>query len=131
MGPQPRARGTAGAWAAVLLAAALEVVWALALAASDGFSHLGWSVLGISVALLSLAILASALRSLPLGAGYAVWVGIGSVSVAAVGIVFLDEPVSPLRLGFLTLIVIGTVGLAGSNSPAPPGGGTASTGADR
>ncbi|MPZ21885.1 MAG: QacE family quaternary ammonium compound efflux SMR transporter, partial [Luteitalea sp.] len=62
------------AWTLLLIAALLEPVWALALERSDGFRHLGFSVLGVTVATASLTLLTFALRDLPIGTAYAVWV---------------------------------------------------------
>jgi quaternary ammonium compound-resistance protein SugE len=59
----------------------------------------------------SFCMLSSALQSLPVGTAYAVWVGIGALGVALAGIVALGESASPLRLGFLALILVGIVGL--------------------
>jgi quaternary ammonium compound-resistance protein SugE len=101
------------AWAVLLAAALLEVVWALALKQP----HPGWVALGIAVALVSLGMLSFALRELPVGGAYAVWVGLGTVGVAVVGILVFAEPAGPLRMFFLALILAGVIGL---NLPARP-----------
>ncbi|APU15896.1 MULTISPECIES: DMT family transporter [Actinoalloteichus] len=101
----------AAAWAILFVAALLEIVWALALKQAEGFSRLWPSVLGSTVAMASFALLTVALRQLPVGTAYAVWVGIGAVGVAGTGMLFLGESVTPQRLAFLGLIVIGVVGL--------------------
>ena len=100
-------------WAWQMLAGAglLEIVWAIALKQADGFTRLWPSVIGVTTAGLSFALLSFALRSLPVGTAYAVWVGIGVVGVAAMGFLLLDEAVSPVRLSFLAMITIGVVGL--------------------
>jgi quaternary ammonium compound-resistance protein SugE len=99
------------AWVALICAGLLEIVWATALKQSDGFSRLWPSVVGIGGALVSFVLLAVALRQLPAGTGYAVWVGIGAVGVAIAGIVAFGETLSAARLLFLSLIVVGVVGL--------------------
>jgi quaternary ammonium compound-resistance protein SugE len=100
-----------GAWTALIGAALLECVWATALKHSDGFTRMGPSVLGIAAAAASFALLSYALRSLPMGTAYAVWVGIGALTVAAAGIAVLGESASPARLAFLGLILAGVIGL--------------------
>jgi quaternary ammonium compound-resistance protein SugE len=99
------------AWLILVCAGLLEIVWAIALKQSEGFSRLWPSVIGIGGALLSFVLLAVALRQLPTGTGYAVWVGIGAVGVAIAGILLFGEAVSPPRLLFLAIIVVGIVGL--------------------
>lgn len=99
------------AWLALVCAGLLEIVWATALKQSDGFSRLWPSVVGVGGALASFVLLAVALRQLPAGTGYAVWVGIGAVGVAIAGMVAFGEAVSAARLLFLSLIVVGIVGL--------------------
>jgi quaternary ammonium compound-resistance protein SugE len=99
------------AWLILVVAGLLEIVWAIALKQSDGFSRLWPSVVGVGGAGLSFALLALALRQLPAGTGYAVWVGIGAVGVALAGMILLGEVVSIARLMFLSIIVVGIVGL--------------------
>jgi quaternary ammonium compound-resistance protein SugE len=103
--------GPAAAWLLLLVAGLLEIVWALALKHSDGFARLAPGLLGLALAMASLGLLTLALRWLPVGAAYAVWVGIGTFGVAAAGILALGEPATPARLGCLALIAAGTAGL--------------------
>ena len=99
------------AWFVLVLSGLLEAVWASALAQSRGLSRLGPSlVFGVAVTL-SMIGLGYALRTLPVGTGYAVWVGIGAVGTAAYGMVALDEPASLARVLCLAAIVGGVVGL--------------------
>lgn len=98
-------------WLILIAAGLLEIVWAIALKNADGFTRLWPSVIGIGAALLSFVLLSLALKNLPVGTAYAVWVGVGAVGVAVVGMLFLHEEVSLLRLTFLALITIGIVGL--------------------
>jgi quaternary ammonium compound-resistance protein SugE len=104
-------QGDGLAWALLLTAGALEAVWALALKRSHGFTVLWPSVLGVMVAIVSLAMLTAALKHLPAGTAYAVWVGVGSVCVAVAGILLLGESASPARLACLALIAGGVIGL--------------------
>jgi quaternary ammonium compound-resistance protein SugE len=99
------------AWLLLIAAGLLEVVWAAALKASDGFARLWPSVLGVTAAAASFALLTAALARLPVGTAYAAWVGIGAVGVALAGAVAFGEQLSPARVGFLTLIVAGVAGL--------------------
>jgi quaternary ammonium compound-resistance protein SugE len=99
------------AWTILVGAGLLEIVWAIALKQTGGFTRLWPSVIGIAAAVASFWMLSSELKSLPVGTAYAVWVGIGALGVALAGIVALGESASPLRLGFLALILVGIVGL--------------------
>jgi quaternary ammonium compound-resistance protein SugE len=99
------------AWVVLVAAGLLEIVWATALKQSDGFTRLWPSVIGIGGATVSFVLLALALRHLPVGTGYAVWVGIGAIGVAIAGIVAFDEAASAARLLFLAIVVVGLVGL--------------------
>lgn len=99
-------------WILLLIAGALEAVWALALKQSDGFSRL-WPSLVFAVAgLTSLVLLAFALRELPIGTAYAVWTGIGAVGATAAGIAMLGEAATATRLIPIGLIAVGIVWLA-------------------
>ncbi|WP_242907459.1 DMT family transporter [Actinomadura terrae] len=98
-------------WVFLVVAALLELVWATALKQSEGFTRLWPSVIGLSVALLSVVVLSVALRDLPVGTAYAVWVGLGSLGVAVTGMIALGESVSPARVACLGLILIGVIGL--------------------
>ena len=99
------------AWTVLVGAGLLEIVWAIALKHADGFTRFWPSAIGLAAAVVSFVLLSTALRSLPVGTAYAVWVGIGALGVAITGIVALGESVSLLRMGLLALILIGVVGL--------------------
>jgi len=99
------------AWTLLIGAGLLEVVWALALERSAGFTRLWPSLIGITSAAASFTMLALALKQLPLGTAYTVWVGLGAVGVVLVGIVLLGESASATRLLCLGLIVTGVIGL--------------------
>ena len=99
------------AWAVLVGAGLLEVVWAIALKHTNGFTRFWPSVIGVSAAVVSFVMLSGALKSLPVGTAYAVWVGIGALGVALAGILALGESAAPMRVGFLALILIGVIGL--------------------
>ncbi|MFB9688377.1 DMT family transporter [Amycolatopsis plumensis] len=98
-------------WFVLVLSGVLETVWAAALGASKGFSRPIPIVTFVVALVLSMSGLAYALRSIPLGTGYAVWVGIGTLGTAAYGIFALGDAVTATRITCLALIVAGVVGL--------------------
>jgi quaternary ammonium compound-resistance protein SugE len=103
--------GVVMAWIVLAVSGVLETVWASALAESRGLSRPVPTVLfGVAV-VLSMVGLGFALRTIPVGTGYAVWVGIGAVGTAAYGMVALGEPATVARLTCLVLIIGGVVGL--------------------
>lgn len=99
------------AWFMLVVAGLLEVVWASTMKATDGFTRLWPSVLTLGTMIVSFALLSQAMRTLPAGTSYAVWVGIGAIGTALVGILLWNEPASAPRLLFLGLIAVGIVGL--------------------
>ncbi|MEU4241202.1 SMR family transporter [Actinoplanes sp. NPDC026619] len=99
------------AWAFLVVSGVLETVWAIALDRSSGFSRLLPSVVFVVALALSMIGLGYALRTVPIGTGYAVWVGIGAVGTATVGMVALGEPATLVRLMCLLMIVAGVIGL--------------------
>lgn len=98
-------------WLLLTGAGLLEVVWAIALKQAGGFTRFWPSLIGIVSAIISFVMLSLALKQLPVGTAYAVWVGIGALGVAIAGIVALGESASPMRLSLLALILIGVIGL--------------------
>lgn len=99
------------AWVYLVLAGVLEVVWAVGLKYSEGFSRLWPSVITLVATVASFWLLALALKHLPLGTGYAIWVGIGAVGTAFVGMLIFKEPATVARLMCIGLIVAGIIGL--------------------
>ncbi|KFN52137.1 hypothetical protein N790_12640 [Arenimonas malthae CC-JY-1] len=89
----------------------LEVVWAVGLKYTEGFTRLGPSLLTAGAMAGSFYLLSLAMRSLPLGTAYGVWVGIGAVGAAIAGMVLFKEPATMLRVVSLVLVVAGIVGL--------------------
>ena len=99
------------AWIYLMIAGALEIVWAISLKYTDGFSRLWPSVATISGMIASFYFLAQALKIIPVGTGYAVWTGIGAAGTAILGIFLFAEPASIPRLFCIGLIVAGIIGL--------------------
>lgn len=98
-------------WLYLCLAGLLEVGWAIGLKYTDGFSRLWPSIWTAAAMTTSLFFLAQALRTIPVGTGYAVWTGIGAAGTATLGILLFAEPPTLLRLVSLGLIVAGIIGL--------------------
>ena len=99
------------AWIVLILSGMLEAGWALSLKASDGFSKLGPSIAFVVFAVGSLGGLSWALKSLPVGVAYGVWVGIGAAGAAVVGMAVLGEPATAARIFFVCLLLVSVVGL--------------------
>lgn len=98
-------------WFILFVAGLFEVGWAIGLKYTEGFTRL-WPTLGTLIALvISMGLLGFAMKSLPVGTAYAVWVGIGAVGTAILGIVLFGEAATPARLISLALIVAGIIGL--------------------
>jgi quaternary ammonium compound-resistance protein SugE len=98
-------------WTLLLIAAALEIAWAVGLKYVDGFTRL-WPSVGVITAMLgSMGLLAFAARGLPIGTAYAVWTGIGAAGTAIGGMILFNESVSTARIICLVLIVAGVIGL--------------------
>jgi quaternary ammonium compound-resistance protein SugE len=97
------------AWILLLVAGLFEVVWAYSMKLSNGFTHLTYSILTIVMMTASFGLLSVAMHTLALGTAYTVWTGIGAVGAFIVGIVFLGEQISPMRVCAAVLIVSGLV----------------------
>ncbi|MCZ4534934.1 multidrug efflux SMR transporter [Gordonia terrae] len=98
-------------WIVLIVSGVLEAVWATALGKSEGFSKLGpTAVFGVAL-VASMVGLAYAMRDLPVGTAYAVWVGIGAVLTVAYAMATGEEPVSLIKALFLVMIVGGVIGL--------------------
>lgn len=99
------------AWFILVIAGLLETGWAIGLKYTEGFTKLVPSVLTIAAMVVSMGLLGLALRDLPVGTGYAVWVGIGALGTAILGILLFGESANPGRLAFLGLLIVSLVGL--------------------
>ena len=98
-------------WTYLLLAGVLEIVWAIGLKYTAGFTKIVPSVITGAAMVASVWFLALALKTIPVGTGYAVWTGIGAVGTAILGIVLFAEPATAGRLACIGLIVAGILGL--------------------
>lgn len=98
-------------WLILLVAAGLEIVWAVGLKSTDGFTRLWPSVGVITVMAASMWLLSLAARGLPIGTAYAVWTGIGAAGTAVVGMLVFKEPATAARIVCVVLIVSGVAGL--------------------
>lgn len=98
-------------WIILFIAGLLEVVWAIGLRYTHGFTRLTPSVITVTAMIVSIVLLSWAMRSLPVGTAYAVWTGIGAVGAAITGILLLGESASLARIASLALIVAGIIGL--------------------
>lgn len=99
------------AWGLLFIAGLFEIGWAIGLKYTEGFTRLVPSVLTLASMGLSVVLLALALKTLPVGTGYAVWTGIGTVGTAILGVALFSEPATALRLACIGLIVAGILGL--------------------
>ncbi len=104
------------AWAILVVAALFEIGWAVGLKYTHGFTKLWPSLLTILAMVISMFLLGLAVRTIPVGTGYAVWTGIGAVGAATLGIVLLGEPVTFWRVVCLLFIAGGVIGLKFSTS---------------
>lgn len=99
------------AWYILLLAGLFEIVWAIGLQYSEGFTKPVPSAVTAVALVISMILLAQAVKELPVGTAYAVWTGIGAVGTAILGVALFDEPATLARAGFIGLIIVGIVGL--------------------
>lgn len=98
-------------WIILVLAGLFEVGWAIGLKYTDGFTKL-WPTLGtVGAMVISLGLLGIAMKSLPVGTAYAIWVGVGAVGTVILGIVLFHEPMNALRMISVGLIIAGLIGL--------------------
>ena len=98
-------------WIYLLCAGVFEIVWAVTMKHTDGFTQL-WPSIGVASAMIiSFILLACAIRHIPLGTAYAVWAGIGAAGAAICGVIIYDEPTSLWRVLSLCAIVAGVLGL--------------------
>lgn len=98
-------------WIILILAGLFEIGWAIGLKYTEGFTRLWPTVVTVLAMVISLGLLGIAMKSLPVGTAYAVWVGVGAIGTAILGIVLLGEPANVGRLLSLALILAGIVGL--------------------
>ena len=99
------------AWGLLILAGLFEIVWAISMKASEGFTRPQYTAITLAAASASFWLIGLSLKALPVGTAYAVWTGIGAVGAAALGILFFKEPATLARIGCISLIVVGILGL--------------------
>jgi quaternary ammonium compound-resistance protein SugE len=99
------------AWALLGIAGILEIAFALCMKWSEGFTRLIPGLLTVATGVSSVFLLSLALRTLPVGTGYAVWTGIGAAGIAILGIAMLGESATPVRLFCIAFIIAGVIGL--------------------
>ena len=104
------------AWLMLGAAGLLEIVWAISLKYTEGFTKLWPSVFTLVTMGMSFYLLAKAVMRLPVGTAYAVWVGIGAAGAAILGMVLFNESASPMRLAFLALLIVSIAGLKMTSS---------------
>src|SRR6478609_10294931 len=98
-------------WLLLILAGLLEVVWAVGLKYTEGFTRVWPTAITVTAMLVSLALLGIAMKTLPVSTAYAVWMGIGVVGTAVLGVMVLHEPATFGRLFSISLILAGVIGL--------------------
>ncbi|MEK4230540.1 DMT family transporter [Solibacillus sp. FSL H8-0538] len=106
------------AWIYILMAGLLEIVWVIGLKYSHGFTKIIPSIVTVVIIILSFFLLSKALHSIPLGTGYAIFTGLGTVGTVVTGMLFLGETINPLKVFFLALMILGIIGI--KVSPAQP-----------
>ncbi|MBB3209517.1 quaternary ammonium compound-resistance protein SugE [Rhodopirellula rubra] len=99
------------AWVILVIAGLFEIAWAIGLKYTEGFTKPLPTILTITAMVISMTLLGISLKSLPVGTAYGVWVGIGTVGTVIFGIMLFGESASMVRCVFVTLIIIGIVGL--------------------
>ncbi|WEK06577.1 MAG: quaternary ammonium compound efflux SMR transporter SugE [Candidatus Devosia phytovorans] len=99
------------AWVYLVIAGIFEMGWAIGLKYTEGFTRLTPTILTLGAMIISIILLGIALRDLPVGTGYAVWTGIGTVGTAILGMVLFGDPVTVARLVSIGLIISGIAGL--------------------
>lgn len=99
------------AWIMLVVAGLLEVCWAIGLKYTEGFTRPLPTVLTVAAIIASMVLLSVAAKSLPIGTAYAIWVGIGALGAAVLGIFLFHEPVTPARVFFLALLLTSIIGL--------------------
>lgn len=98
-------------WIILFIAGLFEIVWAIGLKYTEGFTRLWPSVFTLAAMGVSFYLLSRALKTIPVGTGYAVWTGIGVIGTAILGMVLFDEPRDAIRITCLLLIFAGIIGL--------------------
>ncbi|MEY2194061.1 multidrug efflux SMR transporter [Neobacillus sp. BF23-41] len=106
------------AWIYIIMAGILEIVWVIGLKYSHGFTKIIPSIVTVVIILFSFFLLSKALHSIPLGTGYAIFTGLGTVGTVVTGMLFWGETINPLKVFFVALMILGIIGI--KVSPAQP-----------
>ncbi|MGE1166562.1 DMT family transporter, partial [Peribacillus simplex] len=106
------------AWIYIIMAGLLEIVWVIGLKYSHGFTKIIPSIVTVVIIIYSFFLLSKALHSIPLGTGYAVFTGLGTVGTVVIGMLFLGETINPLKVFFMALMILGIIGI--KTNPAQP-----------
>lgn len=104
------------AWIFLIIAGIFEVVWAISLKYTEGFTKLWPTVVTIIGMVISFYFLSAAIKTLPIGTAYAIWTGIGALGAVIMGIILFNEPRSASRLFFVGCILVGIIGLKVTSS---------------
>lgn len=97
------------AWVALVIASLLDVAWAISMKYAAGYTRVGWTLVSLALLAAFVFLLGRALQVLPVGTAYAVWTGIGAVGTVVVGAALFREPLDPLRLAGVALVLVGIV----------------------
>lgn len=109
-------------WSWVLIGGLFETAWALCMKASDGFTHIFWTMATLAFLFTSVYLLNCGLKKgLPVGSGYAVWVGIGGIGSIVMGVIIFGESLLLSRLLFAAIIITGIIGVELSSHPKDDG----------
>ncbi|MGE7588579.1 DMT family transporter [Peribacillus sp. NPDC101480] len=106
------------AWIYIIMAGLLEIVWVIGLKHSYGFTKIIPSIFTVVIIIFSFFLLSKALHSIPLGTGYAIFTGLGTVGTVVIGMLFWGETINPLKVFFMVLILLGIIGI--KVNPAEP-----------
>lgn len=98
-------------WLVLFIAVGVEIAWAITLKLLQANLTPGFIALATFLTVANVGLLSFAMRGIPVGTAYAIWTGLGAVGIATIGIVFFGDAATPLRLAFLSLIIIGVIGL--------------------
>lgn len=98
-------------WICLIIAGIFEMLWVLSLELSDGFSKIKYILLTIIFMIISIVLLSFSFETISMGTAYACWTAIGAIGVIIIGMLFLNESTSFVRLAFIAMVIIGIVGL--------------------
>lgn len=106
------------AWIYIVIAGLLEIVWVIGLKYSQGFTVFIPSILTIGIIIFSFFLLSKALHTIPVGTGYAIFTGMGTIGTVAIGVIFWGETINLLKVFFIFLMIFGIIGLKIIDTPA-------------